>query len=142
MNSIPTFRPLTNALLGLLEAASPRPVGDGRAPGSTTAQAPIPYGILRRLTPTDPRGDVASPGSMLTVTYEVTVVGTQVDQVELLGDVYHAAILNRTATGFVNPLVVAGLNVMDRSAGEMPEPQFEGAVVNDKRRYRLYVSVV
>jgi hypothetical protein len=142
MGSTPLFVHLDLALVAMLELATQRPVGNHVAPGPDDEPAPVPYTVLRRLNPAPAGGDVAAPQSMLTVTYQLTVVGERADQAAALADKGQAAMCDRNATGWVRTVTVSGLNVVNRAFVDGGTDDEGGSWFNDARRYAVVISVV
>ena len=117
--TVPSRKPLTDALKSMLETATTRPVGVLRAPIINGEAAQLPYVVIfpdkggRFMGPplTAPNADAAFP-------YMIKCVGGREDQTELLADRVRTAILGRESDGsFSTGLTPTGLTVMDRQPG-------------------------
>ena len=142
MGSTPRFAALDVALVAMLELATQRPVGNHVAPGADDEPAPVPYIVLRRLTPSPVGGDVAAPQSMIAVGYQLTVVAERADQAAALADCAQGAMCDRNASGWVHEVTVAGLNIVNRAFVDGAPDDDGGRWFNDARRYSALISVV
>ncbi|MFJ7990330.1 hypothetical protein [Streptomyces sp. NPDC096351] len=121
-------RPVTNAILAMLAAASGLPVGRGRAPTTTSRH----YYVLYALPLTVDGPPLADENEDITITYQVTSISLpdpakpgsagSVEQVEWMADKARAAFLQRDqATGeWTHRIDVAGVDVMCRELDTEP----------------------
>lgn len=109
---IPSAKPVTDALIALVDAATAGPVGDGDLP---TAGDP-PFSVVYTLPGGDSWGpDYTAPQAAAVLAYQITTVGVSRAQAELHADLVRHALLDRDADGaFLTPMPVAGLVVLDR----------------------------
>lgn len=132
----PDLRPLDDAVKAMLAAATDRPGDLIDAPAGASA----PWWILERIDGGNVDGSVAEPGTLLTVVYQVTSVGTRHDQAVALADRVRRGFLELGPAGHTHPIAAAGLTIVARFPDWSGPVQPEGSVFNAIDRYRVTVS--
>lgn len=130
--------PVTAALAAFVAAATARPVGDGTLP---TAADP-PFAIVYQLPSGTPWGpDYTAPQDGVAFVYQVTCVAVSRSGVEVFADIVRHALLDRNADGgFITPLAVTGLAVLDREILAYGGLVSDRGVFNVADTYQIHVS--
>lgn len=136
--TLPDTTPVTDALIGLLEAATGRPVGGGQLPFG----ADPPFAVVYQL----PGGGTWGPGLVapdagFALLYQVTSVAIFRDDVEAHADLVRHALLDRGPTGaLTTPMPVGGLVVFDREHAAFGGIDEERGVFNAREQYLIHVT--
>lgn len=136
---------VTEALQGMLAAATGRPCGRGRLPLVDGRPAPLPYTVLYPQGGTVDGAPLADRAEDARLIYQVTVVAARTDQAEWLADRVRRALLGRTTQGaWAHPIAAAGVDVWARELlvddGVDPAGADDG-VVTAVQRYELSATV-
>ncbi|MER7047951.1 hypothetical protein [Streptomyces jumonjinensis] len=141
-------RPVTRALVTLIEEATGRPCGTGALPriraGGAWVPAVVPYTVLDSLPGTFSGPPLADWHADVAWSYQVTSVGEREDQAEWLADRVRAGIVGRTRGQWTRELALPQGRVIDRelhydSAGE-PSVSAAGAIVSYVQRFTITVT--
>jgi hypothetical protein len=124
-----TTEPTTSALLATLRIGTGFPVGD-HAPPAPTVAVPRPtsgrYCILQAIPGGALFGSQAFEAEMATLVYQVDSMARSRAQCEWLADRVRQVMLDRTATGWLHPIVVSGAVVAYRNQQTVDSPVDEG----------------
>ena len=135
----PDRRELTTALIALLELATDRPWGDGKAPGQSAPE--VPYGIVYAIAGGGVDGGFADPHTDATFVYQLSSVGATREQAEWLADRARRAVLGRDPTGaLLFPLAAADLLVIYRDADSVGGVERDGGFFTAADRYSFLVE--
>ncbi|MER7514031.1 hypothetical protein ABTX82_37800 [Streptomyces lavendulae] len=132
--------PITAAVRAMLVTATGRPCGLGSLPLVDGRPAPLPYTVLYPLGGPVDGAPFSDAGEDAHLTYQVTIVGARVDQVEWLADGVRRGFLGRTAAGeWQQPLSVQGGRVWAREliVDEGADPAAAGDFTTYVQRYQV-----
>lgn len=136
--SIPSSKPVTDALVAFITTVTARPVGESSSP---TAVDP-PFAVIDPLPSSDFWGaEYHESQSGSTLTYQITSVGVRRVDAEALADTVRHALLDRSESGaFVTAMPVTGLAVLDRELVSYGGVDSERGVYNVRDVFSIHVT--
>ena len=130
---------VTEALIDMVAAATGRPVGGAQLPFG----ADPPFAVVYPLPGGDTWGpDLVAPDAGAALLYQITSVAIFRADAEAHADLVRQVLLDRDPDGgFVTPLVVAGLTVIDREHVAFGGIDESRGVFNAREQYLIHVTI-